>query len=110
MSHRPNQLASLLQERTAEYLARNFEVADVLVTITRVAVTPDLKLAKVFVSVLPDSGRGRALKALRRLTRDLNRSIFTSLRVQPVPKVLFAIDDIEVKANDIESLLDNLDS
>jgi ribosome-binding factor A len=110
MSHRAAQLGSLMQERTAEYLARNLEIKDALVTVTRVQVLPDLSHAKVFVSVLPDRLRGTALKALKRQTRDLNRKIFSELKIYPIPKVSFVIDDVEVKANDIDSLLDSIKS
>ena len=108
MSNRLAKVNALLHERIAEHLVRKFELPGVFVTVTRVETTPDLKIAKAFISVLPDGKRQVALKALRRFAPSLNKILFRELNCQPVPKVFFHLDEQETYAQDIDSLLDTL--
>ena len=53
MSHRPDQVASLLEHRVSEILARDFEAPEgSMVTVMRAEISPDLKTAKIFVCQL----------------------------------------------------------
>ena len=108
MSHRLPQINSFLLAEVSQFLVRNLELTDALVTVTRVEATPDLKFAKAFISVLPENRRLSALKAVRKITGQLNREIFRSAAFEPVPKINFFIDEIETSAQTIEKILDSL--
>ena len=108
MSRRIEQVNALVQERVSDWLLRNLELKDVLVTVTTVKTTPDLKHAKVLVSVLPVAKRGTTLEKLRRLTPELNRDLFHEFTMHSVPKISFGIDTLEVEAARIEDILDSI--
>ncbi len=108
MSRRVEQVNALVQERVSEYLVRHLEIKDVLITVTGVDTDPDLKRAKVRVSVLPTTKRGSALEQLKRFAPEVNRRLFRDLTMYAVPKVTFVIDTLEAEAAKIEDLLDSL--
>lgn len=89
-------------------MVKSFELPDVLVTVTAVKTNPDLKNADVLVSILPAAKRGTALDRLKRLVPDLNRELFRSLTMRPVPKVRFVVDEAAIEAASIDALLDSL--
>lgn len=107
-SHRVAQVNALLQEKVGEFLTKNLELSEALVTVTSVKTTPDLKHADILVSVLPANKRGTALDRLKRVVADLNRELFRELTMHPVPKVRFVIDDAAIAATNIDTLLDSL--
>ena len=79
-----------------------------IVTITRVETLPDLKQAKVLVSVLPASAREQAIKILNREANNLQQLLNEKIILRIIPKLNFLVDDSEERAAEIERLLDNL--
>lgn len=79
-----------------------------LTTITGVEVTPDLKEARVFVSVLPESERGRVVKLLQKKSFHLHQALNKRVKLRLVPKLLFFSDDTEARAQKIDQLLDSI--
>ncbi len=64
------------------------------VTVTRVEVSPDLKYAKIFVSVLGEAKQCKAtFKALRSATGYTRKLLAERLRLRFVPAVVFKEDD-----------------
>ena len=103
------QLNALLQERIGEFLTEHFEtVPGTLVTVTRVATDPDLLHAKAFCSIFPETRRGSTLTALRKQESELRRALGRELTLHRIPRVHFAIDEVEAHAQTIEHLLDEL--
>ena len=93
MSHRPDQVASLLEHQVSEILARDFEAPEgSMVTVMRAEVSPDLKTAKIFVSVLPENRTGSALEALRKQTRDVQRQLNSALSMKFFPRITWELD------------------
>lgn len=109
MPRRTEQVNSLLQEQIGRFLLSNFETpSGVLVTITRVVATPDLRQAKVYISVLPENNRGSILEGLRKVTSEIRRSLYRDMETHSVPNLIFAIDDTEARAVSMEELLDSI--
>lgn len=99
---------TLIREVAAAVLARELALPEgVLVTVTRVAASDDLYYATVFVSVLgPDeSAEAAALDELRQVTGLVQRALNRKLRMRPVPRITFAIDQDEKRRERIEKLL-----
>ncbi len=64
MSVRTEKVASLIKELMSEIIQQNFRMDEFgLVTVTEVRMTPDLKIAKVFVSVFGDAEKKKKLLA-----------------------------------------------
>jgi len=112
MAHgfRPDRIADRIRVETAELLAR--EVRDPglgFVTITRVTVTRDLQIARVFYTTLGDQSARRATgRALRRVGPFLRRQIGARLGLRRVPEIQFAFDESVEQRERVEQLLEEI--
>lgn len=97
----------LLCEVIAAILERDVSFPPgVLVTVTRVEATDDLYYAAAYVSVLgPEQAEGEVLEQLRRETAAVQRALNRKLRMRPVPRISFAVDQQEKRRERIEKLL-----
>ncbi len=69
-------------------------VADAgMVSVTAVETTPDLKYAKIFVSVLDKSASAQALKGLKSASGYLRRELGRALSLRNTPELTFVRDD-----------------
>ena len=84
---------------------RDPELADVLITVTEVRISPDLKHATAFVTRLGRSDVGEKLAALRRAAPFLRAQLARALRLRGVPEVHFQADTSIDNAMHIETLL-----
>jgi ribosome-binding factor A len=77
------------------------------VTVTAVETSPDLRHARVFVSVLGNPGeRRRSLQALDAAHGFLQRRASTELRIKNTPQLHFIYDDTAERGLRIAQLLD----
>ncbi len=76
------------------------------VTVTAVDTAPDLRQARVFVSVLGDRGvRRRSLDGLRSAHGYLQRRVADELHLKHTPTLEFAYDDTAERGQRIQELL-----
>ena len=68
-------------------------VQDVMISITRVETTPDLRYTKVFVSFLQEDKSQEAMKGLKSAAGYLRRQLGTNLRLRYAPEIVWALDD-----------------
>jgi ribosome-binding factor A len=77
------------------------------VTVTAVETSPDLRHARVYVSVLGNPGeRRRSLKALDSAHGFLQRRVGSELRMKHTPQLHFVYDDTPERGMRITELLD----
>ena len=77
------------------------------VTVTAVETAPDLRRARVFVSVLGDGGvRKRSLQGLRSAHGVLQRVVARELRLKHTPALEFVYDDTSDRGMRIAELID----
>jgi ribosome-binding factor A len=77
------------------------------VTVTAVETSPDLRHARVFVSVLGDDAqRERSMDALRAAHGYLQRRLNEELRIKHTPSLDFIYDDSVDRSLRIQTLLD----
>ena len=109
MSHRRRKVAqALLRELSA--LLRQGKIKDPeigFVTFTQVQMTADLKLAKIYYSVLLDDPQ-KVHKALLRATKYIRSQIAKELRLKYTPELSFFLDDSMQRAERIEVILKDL--
>ncbi|MFA7286097.1 MAG: ribosome-binding factor A [Patescibacteria group bacterium] len=109
MTRRTEQVSAELATLIGRYLLEQPDELDgALCTITRVETTPDLAHALVFVSILPDQRRGSALAVLRHFQRPFAKRLFHDLTMKVIPRIHFHIDDVFVRANAMETLLNQV--
>ena len=83
-------------------------VADAgMVSVTAVETTPDLKYAKIYVSVLDKSASAQALKGLKSASGYLRRELGQRLTLRNTPELSFVRDDsIDKGAHILDMLRD----
>lgn len=78
-----------------------------MVTVSEVRISPDLSIAKVFVSIFPSSRQEEVMKVLKENTRvlrgELGRKVASQLRI--VPELDFYLDTTLDYAEHIDELL-----
>ncbi len=109
MSERMPKVNELIHQHLGALIVREVELpTGVLVTITKVTVSADLRHARVLVSILPDEQMHKALKILRKETFNLQQLLGQEIVLRTIPKLNFFFDDTNRKTADIDQLIDNL--
>ncbi len=108
-STRQQKVARQLQKDISDILLREAAelVRGAMVSVTKVRVSPDLALARAYVSVFPFDKAGDILHTLAanisRIRRALGTRVRTQLRI--VPEVVFHLDDSLEYVDHIDQLL-----
>ena len=68
-------------------------VQDVMISITRVETTPDLRYTKVYVSFLQEDKAEGAMKGLQSAAGFLRRELGNALNLRYTPQIMWALDD-----------------
>jgi ribosome-binding factor A len=104
---RPERVAHLVQAELANLLLvamHDPRLHDV--TVTAVRMTPDLRVAHVYVRTLGDPGESTALlAALRRAAPFLRGEIGRALRLRVTPELRFEYDVVPDQARRVDDLL-----
>lgn len=101
------QVNELLHRHVSEILAREMELPpDVFVTVTQVDTARDLKHATVYVMILPDNKRVSTLRTLTHHLGALQRLLGPRLKMKFTPRLRFALDEQEIKAQHVYDVLD----
>ena len=97
---------SLIQEELSKLILRDFDFPiDILVTLTRVEATPNLIEAKAYVSVYPEEKADEIIRILGKSIYDIQYKINRTLRMRPIPKIIFVKEKNISEAGRIEELL-----
>ena len=109
--YRPNRVADQIRQELSELLTRG-EVHDPgigFITLTRVQVSPDLQMARVFYTTLGDAkARQETARALERATPFFRRQVGSRLRLRRVPEFEFRFDESVAHQDRIEQILRDL--
>lgn len=109
MTRRTQRINDLLREEISDLLRREVKDPRVggLVTITEVDVSPDLRQAKVFVSVLgSEEEKASTFRALEAAAHFLQRELRKRLTIRRTPELTFLPDDSLERGARILSLLE----
>ncbi len=79
-------------------------------TITDVSVSPDLGLARVYLSIFPITKAPEVFEHLNTIKSEIRLKLGKKIgdRVRIIPELAFFHDDTEEKASKIDHLIDNL--
>jgi ribosome-binding factor A len=106
--YRPERLGDQIRQELSEILSRG-EVHDPgigFITLTRVQVTADLQLARVYYTSLGDpNARKETARALTRATGFFRRQIGSRLQLRRVPELEFRFDESIAHQDRIEQIL-----
>lgn len=108
-TNRQKKIAGVLQKDLAEVLqhAARDGMKGVIISVTRVHVTTDLSLAKVYISIFPQLKREILIDGIRANTRTIKHEMARRTRDQlrRMPDLMFYVDDSLDYIEDIDSAL-----
>ncbi|MCD4690879.1 30S ribosome-binding factor RbfA [bacterium] len=111
MAHkRVLRVAEMVRRQLSEILDRKLEDPRiVMVTVTRVELSQDLKYAKVLVSFLGDEDeQNRSLHLVRKAVKFIRGELAYTLNLRVVPELTFELDDSAVNYIRIKKVLDQI--
>jgi len=108
MPQRIKRVNELLRHEISQLLLKEIDFGNALVTITKVESSSDLRQAKIKISVMPTEQNERVLHILERNIFHLQQLLNKKLTMKIVPKIIFEIDKAEIKAQQIEKLLQEI--
>ena len=99
------ELRHILAEIFARGRLRDPDLDGLILTVTEVRLTPDLKTATVFVRALGREDMAPIVKALARDAKPLRAEIARAARLRAIPELRFRADDSFDVASGIDALL-----
>lgn len=111
MSNRTVRVNELVQRELSAILHQHYQSETVAMTITEVRVAPDLRDARVFVSVLGDDETATAkLRWLRSRSSELRQELARRIVLKFLPRFEYVLDRTAIRSSRIAQVLDNLKS
>lgn len=108
--NRLDRVGELIRHEVSVVMHREIDFpTGILVTVTRVTVSPDLEHAKVWVSVLPFDRSGEVFERLTTEIGQIQRILNRKLVLEEVPRIRFMKDEGEHRASHVEQLLDTME-
>jgi len=107
MSLRTERVASLLRQEVGTFLTREYRDPQYgLITVTDVHMTPDLRIAKIYVSIMGNNEmKERTLAMLEEKKGEVRAFIGSHMRLKFTPTVQFYIDETLDRVDRINQLL-----
>ena len=109
--YRPDRVGDQIRQELSELLSRGtvHDPGIGFITLTRVKVSPDLQLARVYYSSLGDpAARKETAKALARATPFLRRQVGSRVQLRRVPELKFEFDESVGHQDRVEQILRDL--
>jgi ribosome-binding factor A len=110
-SRRPQRLALQIQQEVSLLISRNMKDRRIgFVTVTGVKLSPDLRHAKIYISVMENPGDqyDETLEILNRATGWIRRELGQKIRVKFVPDIEFFTDLSQDYGDRIDRLIDEI--
>lgn len=107
-STRQAKISRLIQKELSEILRRETaKTQGVLVSVSAVRVSPDLSIAKVYLSIFPSAQAKQILENIERNARTIRYDLGTKVRFQlrKIPELAFYLDDSLDYIENIDNLL-----
>lgn len=111
MSRRTDRLNHLIRDEMSDLFRREVKDPrlDVFVTVTRVVVSPDLRNARVFVSVMgTEAEKVAVMTALDAASGFLRKEMGARLRLRHNPALSFCYDDSLERASRVHQVMSEL--
>jgi ribosome-binding factor A len=107
-STRQSKIAKLIQKELADiFLADGIPLYDCMITVTQTKVTPDLSLARSYLSIFNAEDNDKVMTAIKKNTKDIRFRLAQKVKHQlrVIPQLAFFIDDSLDYLENIENLL-----
>jgi len=110
VSVRAEKVGSLIKEELGVLFQRNFSMADFgFLTVTDVHMSPDLKVAKVYVSIFGDQEKKKKGFAKLETQKQAIRSMLGhAVRLRFTPEIIFYLDETLDRAMKLENIFNKI--
>ncbi len=106
MSHRTEKVENLIkQEISLIFLRKLQDPAFGFLTVTNVKLSPDLRLAKIYISVFEKEKRETSLEKLKSASGFIRSELASRISIKFIPELKFFIDDTLDYVEKIEGLI-----
>lgn len=106
MSHRIDKIENLIKEEISLIFLFKLQNLDPgLITVTNVRISPDLKNAKIYVSIFEKERRDVVLEKIRLKTKFIRSELASRITIKFVPELKFFLDDTLDYVEKIEGLI-----
>ena len=97
-SQRQKKISALIQKDISNIIQEFFRDktrANLIVSITKVAVSPDLSVSKIYLSVFPSTNFSKVINVLNKSKPEIRKKLSSLLKHQlrVIPDILFFTDD-----------------
>ncbi|MBT6690967.1 30S ribosome-binding factor RbfA [Candidatus Parcubacteria bacterium] len=108
MSKRTEQVAELLRTEINNIIIRDFEPPiGTLVSIAAVTVSPDLKNATAYISIIPENKIGSALEKIKKFGGHVQKRLGQHINLKTTPRIKWELDERGLKYAAIDEALKN---
>ena len=111
-SKRQQKFARLIQKDLSEIFQRDAKslFGGAFITVTDVKVSPDLGLAKIYVSFMLAKDKAAVLDTIKENTKSIRQMLATKIKnqVRVIPELSFYLDDTIEHASKMDALIGNL--
>ena len=109
MSNRTIRINELMQREISAILRQRYQAEAVAVTITEVRVAPDLRDARVFVSIVGDADFAtEKLRWLRRQAPGIREELSRRIVLKYLPKMQYVLDASSAVSTRVLQILDEI--
>lgn len=111
-STRQLKFARLIQKEISDIFQRDKRgiLDNAFITVADVKVSPDLGVAKIFVSMMLAKDKQAVLEKINGRKSEIRKALGDQIRkqVRVIPELIFYLDEVEENAQRMDSLLKNL--
>lgn len=109
---RQQKYARLIQKELSDIFQRDKKgiLENAFVTIADVRVSPDLGVAKIYISMLLAKDKEKVLERINLRKKEIRKALGDKIgkQVRIIPELVFFVDEVEENAQRIEELIKNL--
>ena len=115
LSHRQNKFASLIQKEIAILLQKQIRekgLLKLLISVTKVNITADLSIARIYLSIYPSSQAKKVLESIQKNSFKIKHNLALILKnqIRKIPNINFFIDDSLDYIENIDNALKSKDN
>lgn len=111
-STRQLKFARLIQKEISEIFQRDKRgiLDNTFITVAEVKVSPDLGVAKIFISMMLAKDKQVVLEKINTRKGEIRKALGDKIRkqVRVIPELIFYLDEVEENAQRMDSLIKNL--
>jgi ribosome-binding factor A len=109
---RQQKVAKLIQKEMSDIFLRDRRgvLDNSFVSIIEVRVSPDLSVAKIYLSMMLVKDKGALLEKINDRKREFRKLLGDKVgrQLRIVPEIVFYVDEVEEKAQRLDDIIDNL--